>query len=263
MSLRLPSRMVERPWGRENLPAPFDVSTPVKIGEVWFEPPSQLEALLVKYIFTSEALSVQVHPSDESAPPGKRGKEECWLILDAEPGARLGIGFHHELSADAMRAAALDGTIEDLLDWHPVEAGDFFYIPAGTVHAIGAGISLIEVQQNSEITYRLYDYGRPRELHLDDGMAVARGGAYDRSLSQRLAQGGPVRLVDGPHFRLDRVDGAPDRETAARYTGPLLVIPLDGSAEVSGEYVRGGECACAASLADVVFTGRSLIAQPS
>lgn len=261
MNPRLPLRMVERPWGRERLPAPFDMSTPIKVGEVWFEPPSQLEALLVKYIFTSEALSVQVHPSDNEAPPGKRGKEECWLILDAEPGARLGIGFRRELSVNAMRAAALDGTIEDLLDWHPVTAGDFFYIPAGTVHAIGAGISLIEVQQNSEITYRLYDYGRPRELHLDAGMAVARGSPYDRDLAQRLAPRGSASLVDGPHFRLDRVDGAPDPETAARYNGPLLVIPLDGSAEVSGEYVRGGECACAAALSDVVFAGRSLIAQ--
>lgn len=262
MSRRLPLRMVERPWGCERLPAPFAMATPVRVGEVWFEPPSQLEALLVKYIFTSEALSVQVHPSDEEAPQGKRGKEECWLILDAEPGARLGIGFRRELDADAMRAAALDGTIENLLEWHPVQAGDFFYIPAGTVHAIGAGISLIEVQQNSDMTYRLYDYGRPRELHLDAGMAVARGGAYDRSLSRRVALQGSVCLVEGPHFRLDRVEGAPDPETAARYVGPLLVIPLDGSAEVSGEFVRGGECACASSLSDVVFTGRNLIAQP-
>lgn len=262
MSRRLPLRMVERPWGCERLPAPFAMATPVRVGEVWFEPPSQLEALLVKYIFTSEALSVQVHPSDEEAPQGKRGKEECWLILDAEPGARLGIGFRRELDADAMRAAALDGTIEDLLEWHPVQAGDFFYIPAGTVHAIGAGISLIEVQQNSDMTYRLYDYGRPRELHLDAGMAVARGGAYDRSLAQHVAPAGSVCLVDGPHFRLDRVQGAPGPETAARYDGPLLVIPLDGSAVVSGEFVRGGECAWASSLSDVVFTGRNLIAQP-
>ncbi len=233
-----------------------------KIGEVWFEPPPQLDALLVKYIFTSEALSVQVHPSDDQAPPGKRGKEECWLILDAEPGASLGIGFRQELSADAMRTAALDGTIEDLLEWHPVQVGDFFYIPAGTVHAIGAGLTLIEVQQNSDVTYRLYDYGRPRELHLDAGMAVARGGAYDRALAQRVGAEGAAALVNGPHFRLDRVDGAPDAETAGRYAGPLLVIPLDGTAQIAGEMIGGGECACVASLSDVNFTGRSLIAQP-
>lgn len=254
--------MVERPWGRERLPAPFAMPVEGKIGELWFEPPPQLDALLVKYIFTSEALSVQVHPSDEQAPAGKRGKEECWLILDAEPGASLGIGFRQDLSADAMRAAALDGSIEDLLEWHPVQAGDFFYIPAGTVHAIGAGLTLIEVQQNSDVTYRLYDYGRPRELHLDAGMAVARGGAYDRALAQAVGTRGAAALVSGPHFRLDRVDGAPDAETMARYAGPLLVIPLDGSAEIAGGTIHGGECACAPSLADVTFNGRSLIAQP-
>jgi mannose-6-phosphate isomerase len=99
-----------------------------------------------------------------SAPAGERGKEECWLVIAAEPDAKLGIGFDQALSAEAMRKAALDGSIENLLTWHPARPGDFFYIPAGTVHAIGAGIGLIEVQQNSDITYRLYDYGRPREL---------------------------------------------------------------------------------------------------
>ena len=264
MSLRLTTRMVERPWGRDRLPRPFVAPVGSRIGEVWFEPPPALDALLVKYIFTSEALSVQVHPSDEQAPPGSRGKEECWLILDAEPGASLGIGFRQDLCPDAMRAAALDGSIEGLLEWHTVAAGDFFYIPAGTVHAIGAGLSLIEVQQNSDVTYRLYDYGRPRELHLDAGMAVARGHSYDRSLACQVQPAGPAPLVDGPHFRLDRVDGAPSPEIAARYGrgGPLLVIPLDGEARVNGETVRGGECACAPSLDDVAFSGRSLIAQP-
>ena len=262
MSLCLPTRMVERPWGRERLPAPFAAPVEGRVGEVWFEPPPQLDALLVKYIFTSEALSVQVHPSDDQAPAGKRGKEECWLILDAEPGASLGIGFRQDLPADAMQAAALDGTIEQLLEWHPVQAGDFFYIPAGTVHAIGAGLTLIEVQQNSDVTYRLYDYGRPRELHLDAGIAVARGSAYDRALAQSVGAAGAAALVNGPHFRLDRVDGAPDAETAGRYAGPLLVIPLDGTAQIAGEMIGGGECACVASLSDVNFTGRSLIAQP-
>ena len=254
--------MVDRPWGRERLPEPFAMPVEGKIGEVWFEPPPQLDALLVKYIFTSEALSVQVHPSDDQAPAGKRGKEECWLILDAEPGASLGIGFRQDLSADAMRVAALDGTIEQLLEWHSVQAGDFFYIPAGTVHAIGAGLTLIEGQQNSDVTYRLYDYGRPRELHLDAGIAVARGGAYDRALAQRVGTEGAAALVNGPHFRLDRVDGAPDPATSARYAGPLLVIPLDGTAQIAGQTIGGGECACAASLSAVSFTGRSLIAQP-
>lgn len=262
MSALLPTRMVERPWGREDLPAPFVALPGQTIGEVWFEPPVALNDLLVKYLFTSEALSVQVHPSDAQAPKGHRGKEECWFVLSTEPEAKLGIGFRQELSAEEMRAAALDGSIEQLLEWHGVKAGDFFYIPAGTVHAIGAGIALIEIQQNSDITYRLYDYGRPRELHLDAGMAVARGEPYPRALRRHVAASGAAKLVDGPHFRLDRVDGSPDADVAARYKGPLLVIPLDGVAKVSDELVKGGECALAGSLDDVTFTGRSLIAQP-
>lgn len=262
MSGVLPTRMVERPWGRTSLPAPFVAPPGQKIGEIWFEPPAALDGLLVKYLFTSAALSVQVHPSDAQAPAGHRGKEECWFVLSAEPDAKLGIGFRHDLSAAAMRAAALDGRIEHLLDWHPVQAGDFFYIPAGTVHAIGAGITLIEVQQNSDITYRLFDYGRPRELHLDAGIAVARGEVYPGALHQHVAESGAAKLVEGPHFRLDRLDGAPDTDVVARYDGPLLVIPLDGTAETGGATVKGGECALASSLENVTFSGLSLIAQP-
>lgn len=262
MSGVLPVRMVARPWGRASLPAPFVAPAGQRIGEIWFEPPAALDALLVKYIFTSEALSVQVHPSDAQAPAGHRGKEECWLILNAEPGAKLGIGFSAEIGADALREAARDGSIEHLLAWHPVSAGDFFYIPAGTVHAIGAGIALIEVQQNSDITYRLYDYGRPRELHLEAGMDVARGEPYPAGLHRRVPETGSAPLVDGPHFRIDRLDGAPDAPTLARYAGPLLVIPLDGAADVAGSPVKGGECALAASLDQVAFSGRCLIAQP-
>jgi mannose-6-phosphate isomerase len=254
--------MVERPWGRERLPAPFVAPPGQKIGEVWFDPPAALDALLVKYIFTSEALSVQVHPSDAEAPAGHCGKDECWLVTAAEPGARLGVGFRQQLDAAAMRAAALDGSIEDLLEWHEVQAGDFFSIPAGTVHAIGAGIALIELQQNSDITYRLYDYGRPRELHLEKGIAVARGALHDPALRRKVPKRGAARLIDGPHFRLDRLDGAPNAEHAARYAGPLLVIPLDGEVSVEGKPVAPGQCALADSLDQLAATGRCLIAQP-
>ena len=261
MSALLPTRMVERPWGRDRLPAPFVAPLGQRIGEVWFEPPPTLDALLVKYIFTSEALSIQVHPSDAQAPSGHRGKEECWLVTSAEPGARLGIGFTHKLDADAMRAAALDGSIEHLLEWYTVQPGDFFYIPAGTVHAIGAGVALIEVQQNCDITYRLYDYGRPRALHLEEGMAVARGEPYDQALHRKLPERGAATLVDGPQFRLDRLDGPPSAEIAARYAGPLLVIPLDRDAAVGSTVVVPGECALASAIGDVRISGRCLIAQ--
>jgi mannose-6-phosphate isomerase len=264
----LETKTVEKPWGRDTLPSPFETPAGKRIGEIWFEPPRDLPQLLVKYIFTSEKLSVQTHPSDaqtEARGLGRQGKEECWLVIDAEPGATLGIGFNQALDTGAMRAAAEDGSIEDLLTWHEVKAGDFFYIPANTVHAIGGGCSIIEVQQNSDITYRLYDYGRPRELHLEEGMAVAKGEPYDMNRHRVLPESGDVVLVDGPYFRLDRVDGLPDQATAARYHGCLLVIPREGTAWVADEPVAPGQCALAASLDDVVFApeGSCLIAQPA
>ncbi|MBS1240163.1 MAG: gmuF, partial [Proteobacteria bacterium] len=216
MTTRLATRRVEKPWGREKLPPGFDACEGERIGEIWFESPPALDALLVKYLFTSDKLSVQVHP------PGARGKEECWLVVEAEPGAVLGVGFREELGPQAMRAAALDGSIEQLLDWHPVAAGDFIYLPAGTVHAIGGGVSLIEVQQNSDVTYRFYDYGRPRTLHLDEAVAVANGAPHDPALRGKVPGEGHVSLVRGPFFRLDRAEGPPDAALAERYDGPLL-----------------------------------------
>ena len=142
-----------------------------------------------------------------------------------------------------MREGALDGSIERLLEWHPVEAGDFFYIPANTVHAIGAGVSLIEVQQNSDVTYRLFDYGRPRELHLDQAVAVARGEPYAAALRSYVPAGVACRLVEGPLFRLDQITGAGFETIASDYAGaPFLLIPRDASAEVDGQTVEPGGC---------------------
>jgi len=263
----LPTRTVEKPWGRDVLPAPFTSEDGARIGEIWFEPPAELPELLVKYIFTSEKLSIQCHPSDAqtlAAGLGKQGKEECWLVIDAEPGAKLGIGFREPVDAETMRAAALDGSIEELLVWHEVSPGDFFYIPANTVHAIGAGVTVIEIQQNSDITYRLYDYGRPRELHLDEGIAVASGAVYDEGHTKFVGDGSDVNLVDGPYFRLDQLAGEPDAAISARYRGPLLVIPREGVVLVDGEPVNPGECALAAEIDAVRFAdgGTCLIAQP-
>jgi len=257
----LPTRSVAKPWGRDALPPPFDCAGE-RIGEVWFEPPAMLPQLLIKYIFTSEALSVQVHPSDaqtEARGLGRQGKEECWLVIDAEPGASLGIGFHEAIGAEALRAAALDGSIERLMRWYPVAAGDFFYIPANTVHAIGAGVSLIEVQQNSDITYRLYDYGRPRELHLDDGMAVARGEPYADQWHRHLPERGEEALVTGPLFRLDRIDGPPSEVLRPVYAGaPLLVVPRSVGISVGGVDVAVGECALARDIDEVAVEGGAL-----
>lgn len=268
MNRKLPIRQVEKPWGRMSLPHPFENAPGARIGEIWFEPPAELATLLVKYIFTSEALSVQVHPSDvqtQAAGLGRQGKEECWLILDAEPGAKLGIGLKVPADEATLHQAALDGSIEQLLDWHQVTAGDFFYIPANTIHAIGAGISLIEVQQNSDITYRLYDYGRPRELHLEDGLSVANGQPYLAKWRTRLSVDSETMLVEGPLFRLDQLCGPPSISVQERYAGkPLLVVPRQGTVLLDGLPIAPGNCALADNLpALTVPAGTTcLIAQP-
>lgn len=177
-AILLATHRVEKPWGRHQLWPGFADPAPdgEPVGEVWFQTPGPEEPeLLVKYIFTSEKLSIQVHPDDAQARAAgyARGKDECWVILDAEPDATIALGTHDVVGAEQLRAAALDGSIEELVDWKPVQAGDFYYSGAGTVHAIGAGITLVEIQQNVDLTYRLYDYGRPRELHLDEGVAVS------------------------------------------------------------------------------------------
>ncbi|GEO01478.1 hypothetical protein NSE01_33100 [Novosphingobium sediminis] len=256
----LAERTVEKPWGRSQLPAPFMAPYGKRIGEIWFEPVDAVYSLLVKYIFTSDRLSIQVHPDDEQAKAlGEydTGKEECWLVIDAQPGATLGIGFREEIGPEAMRAAALDGSIEDLLVWHPVKTGDFFYIPAGTVHAIGAGVSLIEIQQNSDITYRLYDYGRPRTLHLDKGVAVANGAPYPAALHRHLEPTGTVELARGRYFTAHRLEGVPDAAMLAEYAGPTLILPRRGELELDGHVLRPGDCAAAPSAAAVTFSSES------
>lgn len=264
----LPIRMVEKPWGKDALPAPFVAPAGQRIGEVWFEPPEALRQLLVKYIFTSEKLSVQVHPNDAQtieAGLGKQGKEECWLVVAADAGASLGIGFNQPVSSRDMRMAATDGTIEALMTWFPVRPGDFFYIPAGTVHAIGAGVGLIEVQQNSDITYRLYDYGRPRPLHLNEGMGVAKGEPYADPRRRHVPDRGEVALVDGPLFRLTRYDGPLSAQAAASFgTKAMLVIPQTDGASVKGRALEAGSCAVAAGPESVALAkgARGLIAQP-
>ena len=107
------------------------------------------------------------------------GKTEMWYVMRADPGARIAIGFRESITPERLRESALSGEIEGLLNWVEVKPGDAFFIPAGTVHAIGGGLALCEVQQHSDITYRLYDYGRPRELHLEKAMQVASTEAYD------------------------------------------------------------------------------------
>lgn len=158
--------------------------------------------LLVKLLDAREKLSVQVHPSDADAEPGERGKEEFWYILEAKEGSFLYCGLKRELSREELRAAALDGSIEQLLHKVPVSAGDCIYIAPGIIHALGAGILTAEIQQNSDTTFRLYDYGRGRNLHLERGCAVAKrcvgGGEKFRVQGEEALK----EIIQAEHFRL-------------------------------------------------------------
>jgi len=239
---KLATISVEKPWGMTKLPEPFTAETPARIGEIWFQPRDE-EALLVKYLFTSERLSIQVHPSDEDARARglPAGKEECWYILHAEPGASIGIGAVRPLDVEALRAAANSGEIEKLIQWHAVETGMFFHIPAGTIHAIGGGISLVEIQQNSDITYRLYDYGRPRELNIDDGAAVAFARPMAAKLRRRVDPGISVRLLESGHLGIAHVV-ANDLSLLTADLGPMTIVPLAGTVEAAGVSAGPGEC---------------------
>lgn len=243
----LATRRVEKPWGRHDLWPGFADPAPdaTPIGEIWFQEPGSADPeLLVKYLFTSEHLSVQVHPTDAEAQRAgyKRGKDEAWLVLAAEPGATVALGTKQPMSKDELRAASLDGSIEHMLDWKPVKAGDFIYSPAGTVHAIGGGLTVIEIQQNVDLTYRLYDYGSDRELHLDEGVAVSDARPFE-PLPAPAPSNDPDRtiLAEGPKFVVERWP-AGTRTIALPEGKPGWLVPVRGQGVVGGVAWRAGEC---------------------
>jgi mannose-6-phosphate isomerase len=242
LSQKLETISVEKPWGVTELPPPFEPAAGRRVGEIWFRPPER-SPLLVKYIFTSERLSIQVHPDDDQAKARglASGKEECWYILDAKPGAVLGIGTRNRLGEMELADAARSGAIEEMMEWHPVSAGMFFHIPAGTVHAIGAGVSLVEIQQNADITYRLYDYGRPRELHLADGTAVAVAEPMPDGLKQLVDPDASAWLLDSRHLGVAYLTAA-DLSLLGEVAGGAMIAPLRGEVSFDGVSARAGEC---------------------
>jgi len=153
-----------------------EIKTLVWGTEEWFRLPEPFDKLLFKVIDAKERLSVQVHPNDEYAQEyeGSLGKTEAWYILDAQPKAKLVYGLDEGVGRREFERAIEEGTVEECLNFVPVKKGDMFFIPAGMVHAIGGGIKLAELQENSEITYRVYDYNREpkRELHVQKALEV-------------------------------------------------------------------------------------------
>ena len=213
---RIEPRFVERVWGRTDL-APLYGKHDKPIGEVWFQVSDEFP-LLVKFLFTRERLSIQVHPDDV---PGARGKTEMWHILAAEPGATIALGLKESVTKERLRESLKDGSIEDLVEWVPVKAGDTLYAAAGTIHAIGGGIVLCEIQQNSDCTYRLWDYGRPRELHIDQGVAVCETGPCD---------GFRELPVVAKHFITDLIDP----EAPSGLSVEHLLVTVEGTGSIGG-----------------------------
>ena len=161
--------------------------------------------LLIKILFPKEKLSVQVHPDDESARRIGQpcGKTECWYVLEAEAGAQVALGLKKGTKKSEVELAIQEKRMEAVLNWVNIQAGELIYVDAGTVHAIGPGSVLVETQQNSDITYRLYDYGRPRELHLQAGLEATKEQTHAGKVPARR-NNGHVQLVASPCFVVDK-----------------------------------------------------------
>ena len=266
-AFRLAPWFSPRPWGRRDLQpwygAEAFAGTSEPVGEAWLTGPASLVEsgplagqtlqkvatedavallgadggtefpLLIKLLFPSDKLSVQVHPDDAHAQEmgQPRGKTECWYVLEAEAGATIALGLKPGTTPDMVRAKIADGTMEELMEWVPVEVGEMVFVDAGTVHAIGPGVVLLETQQTSDITFRMYDYGRPRELHVEQALKVMRA-ETDAGKVAAVEMDGFTRLIEKQYFTVDRYDVG-GRESARMDGGvPTCLVGLHGTATV-------------------------------
>jgi mannose-6-phosphate isomerase len=235
--VRLQTSLRERVWGRTSL-APFFPDVEKPIGEAWYLGDEELP-LLVKLIFTSERLSVQVHPADGE--DGPRGKTEMWHILDAEPGATIALGFREPITRERLWEATRTGEVEHLLNWVPVKAGDTYFTRAHTVHAIGAGIVLCEIQQNSDITYRLWDYGRPREIHVDKAVPICDldvhpGASQPLAIAENWSE-----LARCEYFVTESLRLKPGQSQALPHQRCHLLIFVEGAGNIGSARFQAGE----------------------
>jgi len=240
--------VLDKVWGTPRTEPWLENPEGRRIGEIWHAaPPEYLDELpvLLKFLFVSDRMSIQVHPGDEYARDHgeARGKTEMWHVLRAEPGSTVALGLREKASAERVREAAMSGEIVEMLDWVPAREGDTFFIPAGTIHAIGGGLVLCEVQQHSDCTYRLYDYQRKpeRPLHLDDSLAVARLTPADcRKASSPVSEGREL-LAECRYFRTEllKIRGA---LKCGPLQAPALFAAISGEGTIDGEPFRAGEC---------------------
>lgn len=248
MTLELSSTaVVRKPWGKSDLRPWSDLGrdgTP--IGELWFErvdPAAPEPELLLKLLFTDQALSIQVHPDDAFARSIglPHGKTEAWYVLAAADSAEVSLGLSRSLTPPQLRAAIVDGTIVDLMHRQVVHAGDSLVVAAGTIHAIGAGLVIAEIQQRSDATFRLFDFGRDRELHPDGAVGAAIAGpAPEQAASTRLSA---ARLIvaTSPYFVLEQIDLAPHSHWEVVADREVWILLVEGEARFDQLHAARGE----------------------
>lgn len=203
--------------------------------------------VLAKFLFPEDKLSVQVHPDDDYASrhevaAGGTGKTEMWYVVSARPGAEVRVGLKREVDPGEFRRAIAEGTAEELVERIPVQTGDAIFVPAGTAHTIGPGMVLFEIQQNSDITYRVHDFGRldargkPRELHIEKALDVIRfGDQRGGKASPRRGQHGreeSTLLVECPYFTVVKreFEGLVHTQSSGKLE---LLVFLEGSGSLS------------------------------
>ena len=199
--------------------------------------------LLLKFLFPHEKLSVQVHPDDLTAQGSglPNGKTECWYVAYAKPGAQIGLGLKAGVTRQAFEQAIQANRAEELLNWIDVHAGEMIYVAGGTVHTLGPGSIIVETQQQSDTTYRLYDYGRPRELHLKDGIAaikekVPSGKVVKTAPIEMNGSGRRSSLIAAPCFAVDRFEmqqpGVFQTKDASGKSSAQILVGVEGCAAV-------------------------------
>ena len=225
--------VVSKPWGcLETHHCNRHAKTGERVGEIWFNHVLNNESaeLLLKILFTEQPLSIQVHPDDEFAKSIglTRGKTEAWYILSAMPDAEVAIGLKVPLSKRDLRSAISDGSIVDLVQWHKAQVGDCFSVPAGTIHAIGAGIVLAEIQQRSDSTFRLFDYGRNRELHIELAVGASNPTPARAQMLPTRLDDDRILLTSNSQFSLEKIELQPNSSRWFKIKKESWMLVIEG-----------------------------------
>ncbi|WP_299641687.1 class I mannose-6-phosphate isomerase [Devosia sp.] len=241
------TRVVRKPWGKTDLRPWSELGHDgVAVGELWFQRADRQAPepdLLLKLLFTEEPLSIQVHPDDTFAKAIglPHGKTEAWYVLSATAEGRVALGLKRTLTPPQLRAAIEDGSIPELVHWQDVSANEALLVPAGTIHAIGAGLVIAEIQQRSDATFRLFDHGRQRELHLDGAVASSVAGpAIVQTAPVRLSEARNV-VAQSPYFVMEQIDLAPSSHWEVDALSETWFLVLEGEAAFDLMQVASGE----------------------